>query len=1204
MLCGFGSMARPFGVLSSTPVGTTVERDGWSVTLLKPEKEPSDSNQVFWDVRLRNPSQGVDRRIPLEGLESHARLRFYLYPDLQRFVVFEPESNYRRKNRLLIYSFEGKRLHSLGLKDLLLPSEMDFSASDYGIHVFRGSPFTKEQEDVFRKTNRLILTTHTGRTIEVVLRDGTVKAYAETTDPPIERQKVLRILKDIQKILPPLPEDAAPAMYTFRHGKEVEADVSSFHVEGVWITPGHQGLATAVGYVEAFKGFHVTIGEGEIHTVLSEGNLDDQRILKRVEMDEVLTLARSLSSFSGDRAFRQNHRRILRDHGEALLFAARLLEAEYTEPAVTLAAFYLDSFEHEELEQEVGDALYTSRYLEILRTFEHDRNTARFMSQVDQLLSEGISRVKKANRRLNTTPVVRDDPFADPFATSPPDNRKPEAKKPDPFTFDVLVRPPEPAPKPQKEKEKGPDPLVDPFGYFSQKTSKTERATTEPLLFVPSPEWWCESEVGRYLTTWKASLAFEEYEAPAIDGFPVLPVQQEFYRKWYDRRHELVEVSRFLEDDLWLLFPERMARREVMKSYYQERHRIKEDPVLREKVEREVNGTRELLQDRISFIRTLPLMLLDPRPVPRSTQFIQKRQRAKGGTYLKRVPVPKTLADDVDDLLRNLQNVSKETRKLRRHPSLENALRLQEWIESFAGKNSTEMAWYFLDPAGRGIDLAALYTLLADADPTTKARLDAWIRSDPDGKGTLFLALKDYRRLDRRQADEWLRILAPFVEAESRTDKKSRMYRDMAPFYQRELKMMEVETPGKDTPEEIQILSDQIDRYLNIPPDPVQDRIEFANMMHHAWIVSADTFQTLLAERLISTPPPVQTRILNRIRTAVKSGGLEQEDLSYGAYNLLHVYLPPGKLQGEEIYRPLFQRWSATAWGPWLGHLQQPDSTWSQAELAMRIIRSHDEQDGFERLKTWSGDYKRSHPVYREVMVQLARSLLENPERFPAASFPDVEGLSADRKQELRALLNGEDPTAALKKIRALPPSDFFYLAGQVGKKTLFPAEAFTDELYSSGYRVLKGRNPQNMPLQHETLLEVGEFLGRTELVALLEKCRQRAEQGESGEITLTLLPIFGTVYVTEQSETSSLEEVLPEGVTVYFPFALNFPADQPIELGKTSSRPARLFSKEVGGSSAKEVEGLLMDWLHSKDLFFILDLKIFYQPDSTNPRP
>lgn len=238
LFMGLCSPVWSFGFVSSTKVGTRVERGGWSLTLLRSEKTQRKAQKpIYWNIRLENQTLGVDRRIPLAGLQNHAVLEFYLYPELKRFVVFEPQSNYRKNNRLLIFSFDGQRQHALGLKDLLREDEMDFASSDYGIYVFRETAFSASMLNQFRANNRLVLTTHTGRNIEIMLMEGKVVDYQEPEGPPLKKEEVIRYLQDILKVMPPLPENAMPAQYTYRYGQPEEKDFSRFHLEGVWISP-------------------------------------------------------------------------------------------------------------------------------------------------------------------------------------------------------------------------------------------------------------------------------------------------------------------------------------------------------------------------------------------------------------------------------------------------------------------------------------------------------------------------------------------------------------------------------------------------------------------------------------------------------------------------------------------------------------------------------------------------------------------------------------------------------------------------------------------------------------------------------------------------------------------------------------------------------------------------------------------------------
>lgn len=461
--------------------------------------------------------------------------------------------------------------------------------------------------------------------------------------------------------------------------------------------------------MEAFEGVRVLPLE-ESDAEWKE--IPELRVVDLVEVQDLVAHAEFLSTLTGDRAFRSWSREIVRDHGEALLFAARLWESGNPEPAVKLATFYLKTYGTETMEEEVGAALHGVRYQEILHTFEQNGDIRRFVNSVKSLLEDGIPRLRAIPPKMRgnaENPFGGGDPFGDPFGNDP-FGRFGAAALPEPV--------PEPAPDPfaglggfggfgaEALPEPMPEPAPDPFGGFGEPPPPDPAllppgqdgepsAEDSRIPFVPQQDWWCASEIGSHLEKWRSMGLGEEGKPPFLIDFPAEKAHQHFYRNWYHRRPELLEIGHLLRNDFWLLLPDALVRKEILAAHYQNRYRYREDPAFRQQVEQQITTARELLQDRDSLLMSLPIFLQDLRPIPGTAQLIRKRAPAVGGEYLTQIEVPRTLAELVPDLMGSLSMVDRYSVNLKLRPSEKNALTLQKWIQTFASNDASERAWFF-----------------------------------------------------------------------------------------------------------------------------------------------------------------------------------------------------------------------------------------------------------------------------------------------------------------------------------------------------------------------------------------------------------------------------------------------------------------------------------------------------------------------------
>jgi hypothetical protein len=600
----FGDMC---GVFSCNPA----ESGGWTLSWERYEENGVEKSGYF----LRKPSSGIYRIFNLRETRGHAHVFLYLYPELERFVVFNPIAEHHKENRLLIYSFKGQLLHSLGIPDLLLEEEMDYPVSNMHILPFRedgnSAPLVKQLTDPLR----MVVVTHAGRHVAITVADGKAQEVEAglfvRPSANFDAERVRKALQELLLALPPLPKDARPALYTIRHGVEVTADeLPMFHSEGVWISPPVNGTARAVGYVVDQES--VRLQDSANPNPNPDAPLRME--LRPLEMAAVLEHAQRLSSLSDTRRFDTHRREIPRDHGEALLFAARLFETGHPEAAIQLAAFYLNTFGEEEMERETGDALRDHLYRDILRAFHLDHDTLRFVTAVRTLLTdEGL-------------PLLANIP---PERTARKDTRSPSgSSEPDPFQSDPFE------PNPFAAEPGTPSPFDPPV----------------PERFVPRNSWWCGKEMDQVVKKWSQVLTLPDGDVPTPPNLLIEETERRLYRKWYALRRPLAEASLLLSEKNWLLLPENLARQAIedsMNLYFKPEDlpkQLEQEPFI-----------RRILRENEELAAIFPAMLHDTRPVPGRTVSIRRLQPAMGGSYLKELEVPVLMSDIATEMLMGIK---------------------------------------------------------------------------------------------------------------------------------------------------------------------------------------------------------------------------------------------------------------------------------------------------------------------------------------------------------------------------------------------------------------------------------------------------------------------------------------------------------------------------------------------------------------------
>ncbi|MDE0864632.1 MAG: hypothetical protein OSA98_12660 [Rubripirellula sp.] len=164
--------------------------------------------QSGWSYSLSSLETGKTQDGPLSLIGRHAHLHFFLSADGKRFAVLDATAGRHLANRLMTYTSDGKLISSLGVRDLLTPSEQAkimFSVS----HLrwlkwdpepqFSDAVVEQERDSVilpaanpygkYNSQKKMItFTTLAGRKVSVALADGRVIQRAQTDQEGSEEE--------------------------------------------------------------------------------------------------------------------------------------------------------------------------------------------------------------------------------------------------------------------------------------------------------------------------------------------------------------------------------------------------------------------------------------------------------------------------------------------------------------------------------------------------------------------------------------------------------------------------------------------------------------------------------------------------------------------------------------------------------------------------------------------------------------------------------------------------------------------------------------------------------------------------------------------------------------------------------------------------------------------------------------------------------
>ena len=185
-----------------------------------PETSVAASNQRFtvdgrwdrqsgnWIYSLSSLETGKTQDGPLPLIGKHAHLHFFLSDDGNRFAVLDATAGRHLTNRLMTYTSDGKLLTSLGVRDLLTPSEeTKIMNSVSHLHWLKRDPepqfsdavVEQERDSVIlpaanpygkynSQKNMVTFTTLAGRKVSVALADGRVIQRAQTDQEGSEEE--------------------------------------------------------------------------------------------------------------------------------------------------------------------------------------------------------------------------------------------------------------------------------------------------------------------------------------------------------------------------------------------------------------------------------------------------------------------------------------------------------------------------------------------------------------------------------------------------------------------------------------------------------------------------------------------------------------------------------------------------------------------------------------------------------------------------------------------------------------------------------------------------------------------------------------------------------------------------------------------------------------------------------------------------------
>jgi len=168
-----------------------------------------DPESGDWSYSLNSLKTGKTQNGTLPLIGRHAHLYFFLSDDGKRFAVLDATAGHHLTNRLMTYTSDGKLLSSLGVRDLLTPSEQaGIIYSSAHLHWlkkddearFSDELVAQEGDSVIRlrpsnpygkynsQKNTIAFTTLAGRKVSVALADGKVVKRVETNPKGSEEE--------------------------------------------------------------------------------------------------------------------------------------------------------------------------------------------------------------------------------------------------------------------------------------------------------------------------------------------------------------------------------------------------------------------------------------------------------------------------------------------------------------------------------------------------------------------------------------------------------------------------------------------------------------------------------------------------------------------------------------------------------------------------------------------------------------------------------------------------------------------------------------------------------------------------------------------------------------------------------------------------------------------------------------------------------
>ena len=151
-----------------------------------------DANLDKWGFVCEDTKEKKTWQGTLRGVKQHAHLTILVAVDGLRFAVFDPTAGHRTRDRLLIYTHEGKLVKSFAVKDLLNEEELQKVGSSISHIQWSGYDRENRRSCWLEDGGTMVMRTMADRFVRVSMADAKVL-------PPVKEDLDLRefLLEDL-----------------------------------------------------------------------------------------------------------------------------------------------------------------------------------------------------------------------------------------------------------------------------------------------------------------------------------------------------------------------------------------------------------------------------------------------------------------------------------------------------------------------------------------------------------------------------------------------------------------------------------------------------------------------------------------------------------------------------------------------------------------------------------------------------------------------------------------------------------------------------------------------------------------------------------------------------------------------------------------------------------------------------------------------